>query len=334
MAVVFNGDYLPLNMTLPDGDETKFPQAHVFKQDGTELTGSPFNLTHVALGRYTNVNAVQALLADIRYMVTYRVYEDSGYTQESYLYNLNTEDVIDVIHSPSEDDITNFYVAIPSKLEVPSSGSKFYDLLVYFFKANGSPMDPDSNQVYIEVKDISGAVVLPSCLCTREQAGVYKRTYQVDSTSTEQPLRVGFSFVSASIPMITGAVTEVIKSRAMLSSIQNIIGNSTTGTITSDIAQMEAQIAAISSDPNILHILGIVNDIQLKLGNPTPETVTSLINAVTNTINTNLDVPVSTRAKPEDLYAILLGLNFLELTGVVDDDNDELLGMLDEGAMV
>ena len=75
--IIPSGDALKLDFTLSDGAENFFPQAHVYDADDVEVAGSPFDLSHQALGRYTNNDV---FLADGRYYALYITYEDSGHT--------------------------------------------------------------------------------------------------------------------------------------------------------------------------------------------------------------------------------------------------------------
>jgi hypothetical protein len=72
-----SGQSLQLEFVLPDGNTGIFPQAHVYNQANVEVAGSPFNLTHSALGRYVN-NSVS--LPDGRYYAVFIPYTDAGHT--------------------------------------------------------------------------------------------------------------------------------------------------------------------------------------------------------------------------------------------------------------
>lgn len=90
--LIRSGNPLPLELILPDGAADKFPQAHVYDPSGNEVSGSPFNLTHAALGRYTASYSPAAGVG--RYVALYRTYTDAGYTTESNKYG-RCEDVFD-----------------------------------------------------------------------------------------------------------------------------------------------------------------------------------------------------------------------------------------------
>lgn len=75
-----SGSALRLQTNLPDGLTTKFPVAHVYTSAGTEVVGSPFTLTHLALGLYRNLTFSPS---DGAYTALYIVYNEVGHTTES-----------------------------------------------------------------------------------------------------------------------------------------------------------------------------------------------------------------------------------------------------------
>lgn len=71
-------DALPLSLTLFDGDAGKFPLAYVTDSSNVAVSGSPFTLTHIANGRYTN-NAFTAP-SNGKYTAVYITYNEVGHT--------------------------------------------------------------------------------------------------------------------------------------------------------------------------------------------------------------------------------------------------------------
>jgi len=95
---------LPLHLLLPDGDNTKFPLAYVEDETHTPLPGSPFTLANTGLGNYINDDYIIAPLSTLRrFVATYIIYEDPGFTEESQFYD-RAEDVFDIV------DATNVYI--------------------------------------------------------------------------------------------------------------------------------------------------------------------------------------------------------------------------------
>ena len=75
------GSALNLELLLPDGNTGKYPQAHVYDSAGSEVAGSPFNLTHSANALYRNTAYTPSAVG--RYSAVYITYNDSGYSVES-----------------------------------------------------------------------------------------------------------------------------------------------------------------------------------------------------------------------------------------------------------
>lgn len=69
-----------LGVQLWDGNTGKFPQAHVFNPNNSELSGSPVNLTHIARGLYIN-GSLTFPANDVT--AQYVVYDDSLHTIQS-----------------------------------------------------------------------------------------------------------------------------------------------------------------------------------------------------------------------------------------------------------
>lgn len=80
------GQEVPLTLQLNDGATTKYPRAKVFDDAGTELTGSPVTLTHVASGLYKASSFVMPNKSFI--IAQYLVYSDSGHTTLDTNYSL------------------------------------------------------------------------------------------------------------------------------------------------------------------------------------------------------------------------------------------------------
>lgn len=73
------GDTVPLVLQLFDGVTTKHVRATVTNQAGTAVSGSPFTLTHQALGKYVNSSLVMP--SGVSFIVAhYRVFDDAGFT--------------------------------------------------------------------------------------------------------------------------------------------------------------------------------------------------------------------------------------------------------------
>lgn len=113
------GDTVPLVLQLFDGATNKYVRATVTNQAGTAVSGSPFTLTHQALGKYVNSSLVMP--SGVSFIVAhYRVFDDAGFsTISSYA---DTADVFNLFI-----DTSNNY---PS-LEAIVSGSDALEGVVY-----------------------------------------------------------------------------------------------------------------------------------------------------------------------------------------------------------
>lgn len=86
-------DLVLLLQSFGDTLGTLYPRAHVYDNNDSEITGSPFALTHVANNLYTKSNAFQ--VADSgTYKVVYLIYTNAGYTTRS----ANHGEISDVIN--------------------------------------------------------------------------------------------------------------------------------------------------------------------------------------------------------------------------------------------
>ena len=76
------GDTLPLILDLHDNDDSKYVRCRIFDEDWVEQPTSPVNLVNQGDGIYNYSSLVFPSNEDILY-ARYKVYNDSGYTQES-----------------------------------------------------------------------------------------------------------------------------------------------------------------------------------------------------------------------------------------------------------
>lgn len=85
------GQPVPLICQISDGSSDKFVQAIVKDSDGATVSGSPFTLTHVANGKYTNDSLSMPNKNHIK--VQYIVYDDAGFSIPSD-YDIVTESFV------------------------------------------------------------------------------------------------------------------------------------------------------------------------------------------------------------------------------------------------
>lgn len=75
------GSAIPLVLQLFDGDDSKYPVAVVRNSTGQEVLGSPFLLTNVGEGHYTNFSFKPDSIG--YYTATYIIFDDENHTTES-----------------------------------------------------------------------------------------------------------------------------------------------------------------------------------------------------------------------------------------------------------
>jgi len=87
-----------LNLQLFDGGTTLYPLVYAYNAAGSQISGSPVALSHLANGLYTNSSLLMPDTAQVR--AVYRVFTDSGHTliSDDYsdaldIFNLETDDV-------------------------------------------------------------------------------------------------------------------------------------------------------------------------------------------------------------------------------------------------
>ena len=85
-----SGANIPLQLQLFDGLTNQYPRARVYNSAFTEISGSPFNLTHLAGGLYLNTTSIVAP-ADGIYTAIYTVYSNSGHTTVNKAYSIETD---------------------------------------------------------------------------------------------------------------------------------------------------------------------------------------------------------------------------------------------------
>jgi hypothetical protein len=92
-----SGSNLVLNVLAGDGNTGKFPLAYVYTDTFIQVAGSPFTLSHVGQGLYSNMSVTEP---DGRYVVVYVIYDDAGHTSPSPRYNRTTDtfDVNDIVN--------------------------------------------------------------------------------------------------------------------------------------------------------------------------------------------------------------------------------------------
>jgi len=88
MLLGYFGTDLPIDLTLSGGETGLYPQVHIYNAAGSEISGSPFDMTHKANGFYlytwTPTDKAQ-------FKAVFKVYTNAIHTLLSPLYGVNSE---------------------------------------------------------------------------------------------------------------------------------------------------------------------------------------------------------------------------------------------------
>lgn len=118
---------------------------------------------------------------------------------------------------------TRFVGVVPEVLKLPSAGTKDYRFFAQLFDTDGNPEDPDSNTLNINIQTVAGATVVATTPMTRNAVGDYSYDYTVNSSDTEQPLVVIFTYDENSIAFTQYRTTEVKEFESTLDDIQTTV---------------------------------------------------------------------------------------------------------------
>ena len=111
-------DPIPLSLQLSEGETNRYARAKVFAPDGSEISGSPFNLTHVSNGLY---QTEQARMPDELFVVAlYQVFTDSGYTtpDTNYAFLTETFEKTVLATAPAAEIVTDITGAVSEENEI------------------------------------------------------------------------------------------------------------------------------------------------------------------------------------------------------------------------
>jgi len=167
--VVKPGESLPLSLLLFDGNEGKFPSAHVYKEDFTPLAGSPFPLSHLAHGLYKNTSVVAPTDARLLTAV-YVVYDNPERTSVSET------------HTRSEDKFTVQDIAPTQYLQKMSTTLRAdgtQEVIVWAEK-NGERF-PSAQNCSVSVKDSQGVQKWAAAQDNPNTDGVFRFTNPIQA---------------------------------------------------------------------------------------------------------------------------------------------------------
>lgn len=174
---------------------------------------------------------------------------------------------------------TNFVGVVPSTIVLPSAGSKTYRLYARLFDTAGSPEDPDLDVLNIRIEDAAGAPLVATVAMTRDGVGQYHYDYLVNSTDTEQPLRVFFEYEENAIEFQQVRVSEVQEFESKIDTLISRVGVPNNGSIAQDVADVKSVVDQIDTETDAASIAAAVWD-ELKSGHNTAGTFGEAINDI------------------------------------------------------
>jgi len=210
-----------LELALYNNRSDRGVRARVYNSAGVEQSGSPFTLSHLFNGLYTNNSWVPTVEGN--YVVFYQVFTDGTFATPDVSYSQASETI--EVRSIDQDlsSLINGAITelgIPDLILLPDSGTKQYKFLYRLRNATGATKDPDSNSVNISFVDVSGATVLSSTAMTRISAGRYEYTHTFNATDTERPLIVVFDYNINAVATQRRGVFEVQKIEQTVNAIR------------------------------------------------------------------------------------------------------------------
>lgn len=164
---------------------------------------------------------------------------------------------------------TSFVGIVPASLLLPATGSTTYALYASLYDEIGSPVDPDSQTLNIEIITAGGAVIVPTVAMTRDGLGRYHYNYTVNSTDAIQPLTILFTYNYLSIPFTQLRVTQTTEFESSLDTLLNRL----TATRAANLDNLDASVSSRASAAAVSAIQTIVNQLHFNGNNVLAETV-------------------------------------------------------------
>jgi len=159
---------------------------------------------------------------------------------------------------------TRFVGIVPEILKLPDTGSKDYKFYARLFDTGGSPEDPDTNTLNIEIKTVGGVTVVAQQAMTRTGVGLYEFIYTVNSSDTEQPLVVFFRYDESAVAFEHVRTTEVQEFETKLDTLLSRL----TSQRATNLDNLDATISSRASSAALALVQADTDDIQAKIGAP------------------------------------------------------------------
>jgi hypothetical protein len=185
---------------------------------------------------------------------------------------------------------TDFVGIVPTTLILPVSGSSVYPFYTRLFDSSGSPVDPDSNQMNVEILDSVGGTVVSLTSMTRTGVGQYEYEYTVNSSDTERALYVFFTYLKSSVSFNQVRSTQVQEFESKLDTLIARI----TPARAANLDNLDETISSRAAQTTVNTILSRTD----------VATSTRASQSVADAINTKVDVTLSTRATQSSVDAV------------------------------
>jgi hypothetical protein len=267
--------------TLWDGNTTKGVRARVFNSAGTEVSGSPFTLTHRGSGHYSGSGWNPTV--EGQYSVSYEIYTTVGFATADRAYEWDDEEI--EVRSIDQDLAT-----LLTRLGVPVS-----------------TIAGDIASVQADTNDIQAKIGTPVSTLAGDIAGVQADTNDIQSkigTPAGASVSVDIAAIKAETASIQADTNDI---QAKIGTPVSTLAGDIAG-VQSDTNDIQARIGApvgtLASD--IAGVQADTDDIQSKIGTPAGASVSADIAAVkaetasiqsdTNDIQSKIGTPVTTLA--------------------------------------
>lgn len=218
-----------------------------------------------------------------------------------------------------------------NRIGVPANGTLAADIAqVYGAVTSPSPITSLLNAIASSITMLNGKIGTPLGTVSTDIAAVGAALGTPAHGSVAADLSDIKSDLDASVTVIEGDIAAVSAAVAALDALSNLIKAETDKIGAPVLASLALDIAAIQTKigtPGFATVIGdITNVLNKVLLIPTAPLL------VNDPRLANLDAPISTRCTPANLANAAQGLNMVEVVGVLDDINAELVGVIDEAA--
>jgi len=318
MSLISVGASLPLGYQLHDGATGKFVRAHVRDQANAAVTGSPFALTHVAQGFYSNT-AYTVLIANTKLKATYIVFDDAGFTIESVFHtrgaaetDVETQvevartDVLTRLGTPAGASVSADIAAVKADsgtLITRLTAGRATNLDNLDATVGSRSTQTSVNSIQADTDDIQLKIGTPVVTLAADIAGV-QTTVNTINTRVGSPVGASISADIAAVQTTANAVNTKLGTPAGASVSADIAAiKADSGTLVtrltagraSNLDFLDVLLSTRSTQTSVDALQTTANTINTRIGAPVGASISADIAAVqttANTIDTRIGAPV------------------------------------------